>query len=75
MNIPPVTPIIVPLAAAVQQRVLSPTPATAAVTEHPPMPVPRKEPVQLRDKRDRDQEQPRRRRSRRTLGVRADLQA
>ncbi|MFY7961025.1 MAG: hypothetical protein ACOVVK_13185 [Elsteraceae bacterium] len=74
MNIPPVTPIIIPLATAVQPRVLAPTPPAAAVTEHPPMPVPHKEPVQLRDKRDRDQEQPRRRR-RRALGNRADLKA
>lgn len=74
MNIPPVTPIIIPLATAIQPRVLAHTPPAAAVTEHPPMPVPRKEPVQLRDKRDREQEQPRRRR-RRALGNRADLKA
>ncbi len=75
MNIPPITPIIVPLAAAVQQRVLAPAPATMAVTEHPAMPTPRKEPVQSRDKRDREQEDPRRKKQRRARGARADLQA
>lgn len=75
MNIPPISPIIVPIATAVEPRVIAPVPATMAVTPNPAMPVPRKEAVQPREKRDRDQEQQRRRRPRRILGNRADLKA
>jgi len=79
MIIPPISsfsPITAPVASALEPRVVAPVPATLAVTQHPAMPVPKKEQPQPRQKRDRDQEQqPRGRRPRRALGNRADLQA
>jgi len=72
--IPPISPVFIPVPSAIEPRVIAPAPATLAVTLHPPMPPPRKDGIQQREKREREQEQPRRRK-RGARGARADLKA